>query len=31
MRVTEVPRSPAQSPRLVVWLIQSAPHTTVRL
>ena len=31
MRVTEVPRSPAQRPRLVVWLIQGTPHTTVRL
>jgi hypothetical protein len=31
MRVTEVPRSPAQGPRLVVWLIQGTPYTTVRL
>ena len=31
MRVTEVPRSPAQPSRLVVWLIQGTPHTAVRL
>ena len=31
MRVTDIPRSPAQGPRLVVWLIQGTPHTTVRL
>ncbi len=31
MRVTEVPSCPAQGPRLVVWLIQGTPHTTVRL
>ncbi len=31
MRVTEVPPSPAQGPRLVVWLIQGKSHATMRL
>ncbi len=30
MRVTEVPSSPDQCPRLIVWLIQGKSHATMR-